>query len=137
MIFIEKVINANVEADPSPTCKKSSYLFGVAVQKIWDSFPTKKINAVEVSWFLQHCYSLASQEDNVCVRALLNTNLVLIDSLKELIPSHINNLRDMEACIFKMLEQYDPNVEHSDSQKLGEHIANTILTFLEKPCTLK
>ena len=134
MIFIEKVVVANLEADPTSVNKKSYHFFGVAIQRIWDTLPTNKINAVEVSWFLQHCYSLASQDDKVCVRALLNSSLVLIDSLKDLVPNHIKELGDAESWIFKMLEQYDPEIDHNDSQELGAKIAVEILKYLENPC---
>lgn len=123
-----------MDADPSAVNKRSLHFFGVAVQKIWNTLPTRKINAIEVSWFLQHCYSLASQEEGVCVRALLNSSLVLIDSLKDLVPNHIQELRDAESWIFKMLEQYDPKIDHKDSQELGAKIAVEILKYLENPC---
>jgi hypothetical protein len=134
MIFIEKVVIANAEADPIKRIKKNQYLFGVAAQKIWDSIPTGSLEEVRLYETLQEFYKFASQRQDVCVRALLNTGLVLTDHLKSLIPQNKNSLLDIEASIFRLLQEYDPDLADDTSQKVGEEIAANILQHLEKEC---
>lgn len=136
LIFVEKVIIANIEADNTPHNRKQKHFFGVAVQKIWDTLPTRKIDAEALHSVMQEFHKYASQNVEVCVRGLLNTSLVLLDYLRRLAPDHKNNIADAESRVVQILQGYDPDISDKDSQDLGEQIGKLMIEYLEKVCTL-
>lgn len=135
LVFIEKVVTANANTDPQKNIKKQRYLFDVAIQGFWDCLPPDNgsINNTKVSESLQKIYNFASRRDAVCVRALLNTCLILLNSLHPyaVLPQHIAPLLNAEAAICKILETYDPELSNERSITVGEEMAAEILQYLE------
>lgn len=130
LVFIEKVVTANVKADPQKEVRRCYYMFGSYIQKVWDALPTMQVSAERTSKVLQDTYLFASRRDAVCVRTLLNTCLVLLNHLKDILPEK-ENLQNAEGAIFMLLGLYDPNVDHEESQRVGEEIATEILSYME------
>lgn len=133
LIFLEKVVVANANADPTKEIKKQRYLFDASVQKFWDALPKRQINSKAISDALIMMYNFASRRDAVCVRVLLNTCLVLVNHIKDRLihPQHITYVLNMEDSIFKILSIYDPKVTHGVSITIGDELAEEILNHLE------
>ena len=133
-IFLEKVIFANASADPTKRIKKHKYLFEVSIERLWKSLPRIDVDSRTIEAALQEIYNFASQRDVMCVRTLLNTCLFLVDELKQIVesPHHISSFLNMEASILSILQSYDPEVSHEESQKVGIELGEEILRYLEK-----
>lgn len=133
LIFLEKVVVANANADPKKEIKKQRYLFDSNVQKFWDCLPKVAIDTKAVSQALVEMHNFASRRDAVCVRVLLNTCLVLINHIKDslIYPSHVAYVLMMESAVFNILGEYDPEVKHAESIQIGYELAEEILNHLE------
>jgi hypothetical protein len=136
-VYVEKVVNANAKADPMKSIKKQQYLFGANIKALWDALPDHKVSSFEVSKCLVQIYNFASRRDAVCVRTLLNACLVLLNHVKDLgiYHNHDAYFGGAESAVCKLLEHYDPNLDHDKSQEMGDEIAKEILAYLEmQPC---
>ena len=133
LIFAEKVITANANADPTKTIKKQRYLFDASIQHIWDCLPKEDVPSDNISSALRMIYNFASRRDAVCVRTLLNTSLELINHLKTFVidPFPLAHLLNVESSVYKILQEYDPNISHDESYKTGVELADEILAYLE------
>jgi hypothetical protein len=133
LIFIEKVVTANAKADPLKNIRKQKYLFESNIQHVWDCLPKEDVDSEYVSSSLKQIYFFASRRDAVCVRTLLNTSLVLLNHLKDLVGDNFpsTHLLSVESAIFEILKTYDPEIKHDESQAVGSELADEILTYLE------